>query len=217
MDNKEPSCKTGNSNCLSTMKCVCATTKQWVATTSDPNKKPNVVKREHVNSCARREAGVLELYESRLQQQNKREREVKMYKLIVDEYIRVSKQYLPCSVSNQWFGQAGLLSLPKAGTSMQQHGASSDPASATKRSKLSAQVVIPTPKMPPSQQTSPSTSNAALPSISPRRIAFIGDGSLVDGKLRDVYVAKIICRNCQVEKTMNKASNEVLCFGCDKQ
>ena len=147
---------------------------------------------------------------------NTSEREVKMYKLIVDGFIRESKQYLPSSVSEQWFGETGLLTLPKAGTSMQQHGASSDTASAPKRSKLSDQVVISNNKMPQTQQSSSSISSETLPSNSPRRIAFIGDGSLVDGKLKDVYVAKIICRNCQVEKTMNIASNEILCLGCNK-
>ena len=74
MDNKQPTCKTGNINCLSTMKCKCATTQQWVASTSGPKKNKNIEKNQHVNSCARCEAGVLELYESRIQQQNKRER-----------------------------------------------------------------------------------------------------------------------------------------------
>ena len=203
MDNQQAICKTGNPNCLSTMKCVCATTQEWVASTSGLNKKKKIEQRQHVNSCARREAGVLELYESRIQQQNKREREVKMYKIIIDEYLRVSKQYLPCSVSDQWFGEAGLLSLPRAATSTQPHG-------------VSAQAVIPTPRMPP-QQASSSSSDAPLPSNPPRRIAFIGDGSLVNGKVRDVYIARIICRGCQVEKTMNKASNEILCLGCDIQ
>ena len=99
MDNKQPNCNTGSANCLSTMRCKCANTQKWIVSTSGPKKNKNVAKNQYAHSCARREAGVLELYESRISLQNKREREVKMYKLIVDDYIRVSKQYLPPSVS----------------------------------------------------------------------------------------------------------------------
>ena len=59
-----------------------------------------------------------------------------MYKLIVDEYIRVSKQYLPSSVSQNWFGEAGLLTLPGAGTSVQQREESPEAETTSKKNKI---------------------------------------------------------------------------------
>ena len=217
MEKKQPICKTGNINCLNTRRCQCATTQQYVASTSGPKKNKNIDKTKYVNSCARREAGMLELYASRLQQQHQREREVKMYKVIVDGYIRESKEYLPSSVSEKWFGETGILTLPNAGTSMQQHGASSGMVPAQKRSKLTNKAVTSDTKMPQTQQSSSSTSRKTPPRNATNRIAFIGDGSLVDGKIMDVYVAKIICRNCQVEKTMDIASKHILCVACNTE
>ena len=61
MDKKQPICKTGNENCLNTMRCQCATTQQYVASTSGPKKNKNIGKTKCVNSCARREAKMLQL------------------------------------------------------------------------------------------------------------------------------------------------------------
>ena len=193
----------------------CANTQKWIVSTNGPKKNKNLAKNQHVNSCARREAGVLELYESRILQQNKREREVKMHKLIVDDYIRVSKQYLPPSVSQNWFGEAGLLTLPGAGTSVQQRGEGPEAEPTPKRSKIDDKGEISKNKTPQTQQSSSSTSSETLTSNPPRRVAFIGDGNLVNGKITNIYVVKIIFRTCQVEKTMNKASNHILCTGCN--
>ena len=85
------------------------------------------------------------------------------------------------------------------------------------RSNLSDQVVISTPKIPPTQKSSSSTSRKTPPRNATNRNAFIGDGSLVDGKIMDVYVAKIICRNCQVEKTMDIACKHILCVACNTE
>ena len=81
------------------------------------SKKNKVEKDQNVNSCAKREADLLELYEARVALQNQREREVKMYKLVVDSYVQVSKKYLPESVLRDWFGETGLMTLPGTGRS----------------------------------------------------------------------------------------------------
>ena len=47
------------------------------------------------------------------------------------------------------------------------------------------------------------------------RVAFLGDGNLVNGIMSNIFVAKIICRGCQANKTMDLARKHVLCFGCD--
>ena len=65
------------------------------------------------------------------------------------------------------------------------------------------------------QQYYCSTCKETLNSNPTSRVAFIGDGNLVNGKVSNIYVAKIICRSCQVEKTMDMAGKHVLCFGCD--
>ena len=83
------------------------------------NKKSKKVKLErdqNANSCAKREAELLELYEVRVAMQSQRERDVKMYKLIVDSYVQSTKKYIPESVLQDW--ETGLMTLPGTGRSV---------------------------------------------------------------------------------------------------
>ena len=47
------------------------------------------------------------------------------------------------------------------------------------------------------------------------RIAFLGDGNLVNGIMSNIIIAKVICRGCQANKTMDLANKHMLCFNCD--
>ena len=59
-------------------------------------------------------------------QQNIRERDVKMYKLIVDSYVQSTKHHLPESVFQDWFGEAGLMKLPGTGRAVRPQASGSD-------------------------------------------------------------------------------------------
>ena len=157
---------------------------------------------------------MLELYEARVALQNKREREVKIYKLIVDDYVRISKKYLPPTVLQDWFGDAGLLTLPGTGTSGQKNETSPKAQMGPQGNNLENKGQNESNKAQ-TQQYYCSTCKETLNSNPTSRVAFIGDGNLVNGKVSNIYVAKIICRSCQVEKTMDMAGKHVLCFGCD--
>ena len=123
MDNGNNICTYAKAECLSAGNCRCESTRNWL-TMNKKSKKNKVEKDQNVNSCAKREADLLELYEARVALQNQREREVKMYKLVVDSYVQVSKKYLPESVLRDWFGETGLMTLPGTGKSAQNNATS---------------------------------------------------------------------------------------------
>ena len=213
MDNGNNICANAKAECLSTRKCRCESTRKWLASTTGP-KKNNVEKDQEVNSCAKREANLLELYEARVALQNQREREVKMYKLIVDDYVRISKKYLPPSVLRDWFGETGLLTLPGTGKSAQKNATSPNagvgPQGNSPQNKEQSDS-----SETQTQQYYCSTCKETLNRNPTSRVAFLGDGNLVNGIMSNIYVAKIICRGCQGNKTMDLAGKHVLCFGCD--
>ena len=47
------------------------------------------------------------------------------------------------------------------------------------------------------------------------RVTFLGDGNLVNGIMSNIFIAKVICRGCQANKTMDLAQKHMLCFNCD--
>ena len=55
-----------------------------------------------------------------------RERDVKMYKLIVDSYVQSTKHHLPQSVFQDWFGEAGLMKLPGTGRAVRPQASGPD-------------------------------------------------------------------------------------------
>ena len=68
---------------------------------------------------------MLQLYEARVAQMNVKERDIKMYRLIVDSYVQSTKHYLPESVFHDWFGGAGLMKLPGTGRSVRPQASTS--------------------------------------------------------------------------------------------
>ena len=116
MDNGNNIYTYAKAECLSARKCRCESTRNWL-TMNKKSKKNKVEKDQNANSCAKREADLLGLYEARVALQNQREREVKMYKLVVDSYVQVTKKYIPESVLQDWFGETGLMTFPGTGRS----------------------------------------------------------------------------------------------------
>ena len=88
--------------------CKCGTTENWLSL----NPRARSHKSQNHNTCARREAEYLRLYEDRIAALNAKERDIKMHRLIIDSYIQSTKHLLPIDVYNEWFGQTGLLKLP---------------------------------------------------------------------------------------------------------
>ena len=190
--------------------CKCGSTQDWVSL----NPKAKSHKSQSSNTCARREAEWLRLYEARIAALNAKERDIKMHRLIMDSYVQSTKHYLPTEVYDDWFGKAGLLQLPGTGRSLRTH---KGPSSATN----------PSPEA--SQHVRPDTDSAGNGTIRyfckgcretikanpTTRIAFLGDGNLVNGIMTNIFIAKVICRGCQANKTMDLANQHMLCFNCD--
>ena len=86
MDNKEKAC-TSKAECLKEGICKCETTQNWVTM----NPKAKVRKTQNSNTCSRREMEMLKLYEARVASMNVKERNIKMYRLIVDSYVQSTK------------------------------------------------------------------------------------------------------------------------------
>ena len=178
------------------------------------NQRAKKVKGQNTNTCSRRETELLQLNEARVAQQNVREREVKMYKLIVDSYVQSTKHHLPESVFQEWFGETGLMKLPGTGRAVRPQASGSDAGEGSQGTSLQIK-----------EETDSSDSkthqyycNACKETLNRNpssRVAFLGDGNLVNGMMSNIFVAKIICRGCQATKTMDLARKHVLCFGCD--
>ena len=190
--------------------CKCETTQNWVSM----NPKAKLRKSQNSNTCAKREVEWLKLYEARVAAMNAKERDIKMHRLIMDSYVQSTKHYLPTDVYDDWFGEAGLLQLPGTGRSVR-----------TQKGPFSA--TNPSPEA--SQHVSPDTDSAGNGTVRyfckgcretikanpTTRIAFLGDGNLVNGIMTNIFIAKVICRGCQANKTMDLAKQHMLCFNCD--
>ena len=156
---------------------------------------------------------MLQLYEARVAQMNVKERNIKMYRLIVDSYVQSTKHYLPESVFHDWFGGAGLMKLPGTGRSVRPQASTSGATN-------------PTPET--SQQVKQDTDSAdngttryfckgckeTINANPTTRVTFLGDGNLVNGIMSNIFIAKVICRGCQANKTMDLAQKHMLCFNC---
>ena len=157
---------------------------------------------------------MLKLYEARVAQMNVRERDVKMYKLIVDSYVQSTKHHLPESVYRDWFGGAGLMKLPGTGRSVRPQASTSGATDLTP--ETSQQV---------KQETDSADSGTTryfckgcketINANPTTRVTFLGDGNLVNGIMSNIFIAKVICRGCQANKTMDLAQKHMLCFNCD--
>ena len=190
--------------------CKCATAENWL--TLNPRAKAH--KPQNSNTCARREAEYLKLYEARIATLNAKERDIKLRMLIKDSYIQSTKHLLPRDVYNEWFDQNGLLKLP---------GIKPD----TKTDMISSSASNPSPTI--SQNVSPNNDSAgngivnyfckeckeSIKANPTSRIAFLGDGNLVNDKMNSILIAKVICRGCQANKTLDLANKHMLCFNCD--
>ena len=209
MDNGEKAC-TSKAECPKEGICKCETTQNWVTM----NPKAKVRKTQNSNTCSRREMEMLKLYEARVASMNVKERNIKMYRLIVDSYVQSTKHYLPVSVFNDWFGGAGLMKLPGTGRSVRPQ---EETSSATNPSPESSQQV---------RQDTDSAGNGTtryfckgcketIKANPTTRVTFLGDGNLVDGIMSNIFIAKVICRGCQANKTMDLAQQHMLCFNCD--
>ena len=210
MDKKGKVCASSRTECIGKGICKCESTRNWLTM----NQRAKKVKGQNTNTCSRRETELLQLYEARVAQQNVREREVKMYKLIVDSYVKSTKHHLPQSVFQDWFGEAGLMKLPGTGRAVRPQASGSDASDMAQGTSLQVK-----------EETDNSDSgtqqyfcNGCKETINrnpTNRVAFLGDGNLVNGIMSNIFVAKIICRGCQANKTMDLARKHVLCFGCD--
>ena len=190
--------------------CKCGTTENWLSL----NPRARSHKSQNHNTCARREAEYLRLYEARIAALNAKERDIKLHRLIIDSYIQSTKHLLPIDVYNEWFGQTGLLKLPGIGTD-------------TSTDMTSSSASNPSPAN--SQNVSPNNDSAgngivnyfckeckeSIKANPTSRIAFLGDGNLVNGKMNSILIAKVICRGCQANKTLDLANKHMLCFNCD--
>ena len=190
--------------------CRCESTQNWVSL----NPKAKSRKSQSSNTCAKREAEWLRLYEARIAALNAKERDIKMHRLIIESYVQSTKHFLPTDVYNDWFGEAGLLQLP--GT-----------ARSVRTNKGSSSATNPSPET--SQHVRPNTDSAGnsivkyfckgcretIKANPTTRIAFLGDGNLVNGIMNNIIIAKVICRGCQANKTMDLANKHMLCFNCD--
>ena len=190
--------------------CKCGTTENWMSL--HPRARSH--KSQSSNTCARREAEYLRLYEDRIAALNAKERDIKMHRLIIESYVQSTKHFLPTDVYNDWFGEAGLLQLP--GT-----------ARSVRTNKGSSSATNPSPEA--SQHVRPNTDSAGnsivkyfckgcretIKANPTTRIAFLGDGNLVNGIMNNIIIAKVICRGCQANKTMDLANKHMLCFNCD--
>ena len=213
MEKKEKICASARTEYIGAGICRCETIRNWL-TMNKRSKKVKVERGQNANTCSRRETELLRLYEARVAQQNIRERDVKMYKLIVDSYVQSTKHHLPESVFQDWFGEAGLMKLPGTGRAVRPQATGSDAGEGSQGTSLKIK-----------EETDNSDSgtqqylcNGCKETINRNpssRVAFLGDGNMVNGMMSNIFVAKIICRGCQANKTMDLAGKHVLCFGCD--
>ena len=213
MENRAKICANARTECLGAGKCRCESTRNWL-TMNKKSKKVKVERDQNANSCAKREAELLGLYEARVALQNQRERDVKMYKLVVDSYVQVTKKYIPESVLQDWFGETGLMTLPGTGRSARHNatgpneGVGSQGTSPQDKEQTDSSETK-------TQQYYCNTCKKTLNRNPSSRVVFLGDGNLVNGIMSNIFVAKIICRGCQGNKTMDLAGKHVLCFSCD--
>ena len=210
MENKEKACASSKAECIEKGICKCESTKNWLTM----NQKAKKFKGQNTNTCSRREIELLQLYEARVAEQNVRERDVKMYKLIVDSYVQSTKHHLPESVFHDWFGEAGLMKLPGTSRAVRPQASGSDASDITQGT--SQQVKQETDNTDSGTQKYFCKGCKETINRNPtNRVAFLGDGNLVNGIMSNIFVAKIICRGCQANKTMDLAQKHMLCFNCD--
>ena len=210
MENKEKACTSSKAECIEKGICKCESTKNWLTM----NQKAKKFKGQNTNTCSRREIELLKLYEARVAEQNVRERDVKMYKLIVDSYVQSTKHHLPESVFYDWFGEAGLMKLPGTGRSVRPQASGSSVSDLTQgNSQQVKQERDNTDSGTPKYfcKGCKETINGNPTS----KVTFLGDGNLVNGIMSNIFIAKIICRGCQANKTMDLAQKHMLCFNCD--
>ena len=213
MEKKGKICASARTECIGAGICRCETTRNWL-TMNQRAKKVKMEKGQNNNTCSRRETELLRLYEARVAQQNVRERDVKMYKLIVDSYVQSTKHHLPQSVFQDWFGEAGLMRLPWTGRAVRPQASGSDASDITQGT--SQQVKQETDNTDSGTQKYFCKGCKETINRNPtNRVAFLGDGNLVNGIMSNIFVAKIICRGCQANKTMDLAQKHMLCFNCD--
>ena len=189
MEKKGKICASARTECIGEGICRCESTRNWL-TMNQRAKKVKMDKGQNNNTCSRRETELLQLYEARVAQQTVREREVKMYKLIVDSYVQSTKHHLPESVFQEWFGETGLMKLPGMGRAVRPQASGSDAGEGSQGTSLQIK-----------EETDNSDSgtqqylcNGCKETINrnpTNRVAFLGDGNLVNGIMSNIFVAKI--------------------------